>query len=152
MHHSKSRAYIHQSSTLLIFLKVNQGRCSRMILISLSRVMAYKLDVQQRIVCIKRYYSTNNISSVCRSFEEDHGKTVRWNTVKNLIVKFKETGSVLDKKSPGRPQSVNVALNRQIFQERLHEEHRNSGRHLSAEFQISQTSSRRIIKDSDFKI
>ena len=119
----------------------------------LTCAMSYVLDLQQRIFCIKQYYSTNNISIVCRNFESNYGRTVRWNTVKDLINKFEEiTGSVLNKEKPGRPPSVNLNSMKEIVQEKLLEKPRNSGRRLSAELRVSPTTLRRIIKDLGFKI
>lgn len=97
------------------------------------------LTLQQRIYCVKKSYSLNNVSAVCRSYEEEFGVSVRWNTVQEIIRRFEETGSVEDRKKPGRTPSVTNDNNQLIVAEVLSEEPQNSTRRLSRELQLSQT-------------
>ena len=121
-------------------------------IILLLAIMARQLSLDERIFCVKEFYSSKNISLVRRSFENTFGTSVRWHTVKDIVTKFEETGSVGDNKTrSGRPASVNTGSNQLIVEEVLTEKPRNSTRRLSEELAISRSSIRRIIKELGLK-
>ena len=106
-----------------------------------------RFSLKQRIFCIKSFYSSNNIQKVCRDFENEFGESIRWHTVRDLVNKFKETGSVEDKQRSGRTPSVTNEIKCKAVSEKLRMNLRASSRNLSDEFGVSQTSIVRIIKN-----
>lgn len=114
--------------------------------------MANILNLQQRIYCVKNYYSTENYNTVCSDFERDFHRTVRRQTIRDIVGRFEEFGSVEDKRRSGRPLSVNTQLNRQVVSETILQEPKNSSRKLSKELQIKRSSLQNIIKSLGLKV
>lgn len=114
--------------------------------------MANRKSLQQRIFCVKKFYELSNVNSVCRNYTEEYGDSIRWHTVKEIVNKFEETGSVADMPKTGRPPSVNTEQNQLIINEVLTQQPRNSLRNLSKELDIAFASVQRIIKKLGLKV
>ena len=61
-----------------------------------------RLTTHQRIFIVKPFYKTENKSETCRLFEREFQRTVKRDTVANIIQKFEDTGSTEDIKRSGR--------------------------------------------------
>ena len=133
------------------FVEVKLTLNSSYTFIHRGNVMARQLTTNERIFCVKKFYSSNNVSLVCRDFENTFKSTVRWHTVKDIVTKFEETGSVVDKIRSGRPPTVNIERNRMQVGEFISTQPRTSSRRLSEELHISRSSLRRIIKELGLK-
>ena len=114
--------------------------------------MAHKVTIEQRIFCVKETYALNNINQVCRDFENKFGTSVRWHTVKAIIDRFEEHGSVLDKPRTGRPVSATSDDNSSSVREALIQTPRNSLRRLSQELNLTRMSVQQIIRKLGFKL
>lgn len=114
--------------------------------------MPHRISVEQRIFCIKNYYSTNNISTVCTNFENEFDVSIRWHTVNELVKKFELTGNVADKPRSGRSSSINSERNQVAVSATLRQNPQQSTRKLSRELDISQRSIVRIIKKLGLKV
>ena len=65
------------------------------------------LDLNERIWVIKQYYKIDNFCAVQREWKRNFdSKPPSHTTLQRLILKFEETGSVLDNLRSGRPNSV----------------------------------------------
>lgn len=113
--------------------------------------MPHRLTLQERVFCVKHYYSENNVNAVIRRYEDEFGKPIKWDTIKNLVKRFEDTGTVEDKKREGRPSSVTSENNKLVISETLRQQSQNSTRNLAREFNLSQSSVVRIIRKLGLK-
>lgn len=67
-------------------------------------------------------------------------------TVYKTIERFLEKGDLLDRPGRGRPVTVSTPRNREVIRKRIHRNPRKSLTRLASELNISETSTRRIIK------
>ena len=65
--------------------------------------MPTKLSKDERVFIIFYFGKSGNISDVQREFTKEFRKDPpMWKTIQQLVKKFKETGSVMDTKKPGK--------------------------------------------------
>ncbi|CAG2179354.1 unnamed protein product, partial [Oppiella nova] len=73
----------------------------------------HKFTLQERIELIKIFYSGKSLKQTARVFAERHPDCDHLPTssgITRLVRKFETTGSVLDKRIPGRPKTSRVQL------------------------------------------
>jgi len=69
----------------------------------------HKFSLQERVELIKIFYGGNSLKQTARIFAEKHPDCQHLPTtsgITRLVRKFETTGSVLDKRIPGRPKSL----------------------------------------------
>ena len=109
-----------------------------------------RYTVQERIKIVEAYFSTKSVVLTQRQFRRDF---LRKNppsrlTIRCLLEKFRETGSVGDKNKghSGRPRSSRTDNNIEALRQRLEESPRKSTRRLSQEVDLSRTTVRWIMR------
>ncbi|KAK0166333.1 hypothetical protein PV328_004759 [Microctonus aethiopoides] len=114
---------------------------------------------EQRVFIVEQYFKNNEgLAATVRNFRTKYGRDSNLNssTVKRLIKKFRETGSISDLKHSGRPSTSRSAQNIDAVRESLAESPGTSIRHRCQELGISRSSLQRILtKDlhlHDYKI
>jgi len=132
-----------------------------------------RYTIQQRVFIIEQFLKINeSLAAAVRKFHTKYGRNsvLTSSTVKRLIEKFRETGSVGDAKHTGRPktsrsnvnmsicqyvnmsicQYVNMSIcqyvNIEAVRESVGENHGTSIRHRGQELQISRSSLQRILE------
>ena len=108
-----------------------------------------RYSVQERIKVVEAYFATKSIVLTQRQFGRDFpGRNAPSRlTVRRLLDKFRETGSVGDKNKghSGRPRSARTENNIETLRQRLAESPRKSTRRLSQEAALSRSTVIRII-------
>lgn len=107
-----------------------------------------EITLQQRIYVVQTYYENQrSIKNTYRKIRDFFGVSKRphENSIRNLIKKFEETGSVENIKPPGRPRNVRTSENIAIVSESVVSEPTMSIPRRSQELDISSTSLWRIL-------
>lgn len=113
--------------------------------------MASRRSLEERVHIILQYAKFENFEEITRRWK-DHFPTVAPDrkTMRLLVDKFKETGSVNDLERPGRPRSVTSQESIERVVEVLHEDPQTSVRRGSLAAGISRTSFHRAIREVGF--
>jgi len=100
--------------------------------------MAAKFTTAERVAIVKMYYGCKNMEEVRRRWRANFNSSVpAAATIRELLQKFEETGSVLDVPPPGRPKTACIdELGEQIASS-LDRSPQKSTRRLSAELGVS---------------
>ena len=111
--------------------------------------IAKQFSDQERIKIIELYFATKSTVLVQRQFRREFPgrKIPHRNTIKNLVEKFRDSGSVTNnnKGHSGPPSTATTPAHVQDVRAHLEQSPRKSTRRLSQEVGISRTSVRRII-------
>ncbi|CAG2102401.1 unnamed protein product [Medioppia subpectinata] len=89
------------------------GDCERKQSSAAATAVNHKFTLQERIELIKIFYSGKSLKQTARVFAERHPDCDHLPTssgITRLVRKFETTGSVLDKRIPGRPKTSRVQL------------------------------------------
>jgi len=116
---------------------------------SLGLVKMERYTIQQRVFIIEQYLKNNeSLAAAVRKFHTKYGRNsvLTSSTVKRLIEKFRETGSVGDAKHTGRPKTSRSNVNIKAVRESVGENPGTSIRHRGQELQISRSSLQRILE------
>ena len=108
-----------------------------------------RYTIQQRVFIIEQYLKNNeSLAAAVRKFHTKYGRNsvLTSSTVKRLIEKFRETGSVGDAKHTGRPKTSRSNVNIEAVRESVGENPGTSIRHRGQELQISRSSLQRILE------
>ena len=108
-----------------------------------------RYTVQERGKIVEAYFATKSVVLTQRQFRRDFpGRNPPSKlTIRHLLEKFRETGSVGDKNKghSGQPRSARTANNSETVRRRLEVSPRKSTRRLSQETHLSRTTVRRIM-------
>ena len=106
---------------------------------SLGLVKMERYTIEQRVFIIEQYFKNNKSLAAVRKFHTKYGRNsvLTLLTVKRLIEKFRETGSVEDAKHTGRPKTSRSSVNIEAVRESVGDNPGNSIRRRGQELQIS---------------
>ena len=79
--------------------------------------MQARLTTEQRIYAVKTFYQTDNKSETCRLFNNEYGRTVKRDTVSDIVKRFEETGTVNEMPRSGRQKLVTSPQNKETIQQ-----------------------------------
>ena len=101
--------------------------------------MAFKLNRNQRIAAVRRYYrcGSNAAEASRRLSEEFHIHVVQGRNIKLLVNKFETTGSVNDAPRPGRSTTATSDEKGEQLEASLINSPQKSVRRLSRELEVS---------------
>ncbi|XP_036185884.1 DDB1- and CUL4-associated factor 16 isoform X2 [Myotis myotis] len=103
---------------------------------------------EQRIFIVEQYFKNNEgLAATVRNFRTKYGRNsdLTSSTVKRLIKKFRETGSISDLKHPGRPSTSRSTQNIEAVRESVAKSPGTSIRRRGQELDISKSSLQRIL-------
>ena len=103
---------------------------------------------QQRVFIVEKCLKNNeNLAATVRKFYTKYGRNsvLTSSTVKRLIEKFREVGSVRDVKHTGRPKTSCSNVNVEAVRESVAENPRTPIRRYGHELQITRSSLQRIL-------
>lgn len=109
-----------------------------------------ELAISERVWLCEEFMKLGNAFAVLRRWPF-RSKKPDPKTVRNIVKKFRETGSVLNKKPPGRRRSILVEQNFNQVGVKVEADPMKSTRQLSLELEMSQSSVCRILKEMDMK-
>ena len=115
---------------------------------SLGLVKMERYTIEQRVFIIEQYFKNNeSLAAAVRKFHTKYGRNsvLTSSTVKRLIEKFRETGSVGDAKHTGRPKTSRSNVNIEAVRESVGDNPGTSIRRRGQELQISRSSLQRIL-------
>lgn len=104
--------------------------------------------IEQRVFIVEQYFKNNEcLAAVVRKFHTKYGRNsvLTSSTVKRLIEKFRETGSVGDAKHTGRPKTSRSNVNIEAVRASVGDNPGTSIRRRGQELQISRSSLQRIL-------
>lgn len=104
--------------------------------------------IEQRVFIVEQYFKNNEcLAAVVRKFHTKYGRNsvLTSSTVKRLIEKFRETGSVGDAKHTGRPKTSRSNVNIEAVRASVGDNPWTSIRRRGQELQISRSSLQRIL-------
>lgn len=102
----------------------------------------------QRVFIIEQYLKSNeSLAGTVRKFRAKYGRNINLSssTVKRLVAKFRESGSINDVHSTGRPKTSRSNGNIESVRQNVREHPGTSIRHRGQELQISRSSLQRIL-------
>lgn len=103
---------------------------------------------EQRVFIVEQYFKNNEgLAATVRNFRTKYGRNsdLTSSTVKRLIKKFRETGSISDLRHSGRPSTSRSTQNIEAVRESVAESPGTSIRHRGQELDISRSSLQRIV-------
>jgi hypothetical protein len=113
--------------------------------------MSRQFNIADRVAIIRSYYELKNAEEVRRRWSASGmSPAPAATTVRDLVKKFEQTGSVLDVKHTGRPQSVRTDELRGNIAASLERSPQKSTRRLSAELGCSHVTVYRALKDMNY--
>lgn len=110
-----------------------------------------RLTTHQRIFIVKTFYKTENKSETCRLFKREFQRTVKRDTVADIIQKFEDTGSTEDIKRSGRRSSICTDKNKCVVKNAFTQSPTKSTRRASQELGISRRSIQRMLYQLEMK-
>ena len=111
-----------------------------------------QLDVKEKIWIVKHMYRLEYPINVQRLWSKEiNNNPPHRDTIRLLMKKFEETGSVLNIDPPGRPVSVTDQITKDEVASILEKDPQTSTRQMSSGLNISRTSVQRIYKAMGYK-
>ena len=110
-----------------------------------------RLTTHQRFFIVKTFYKTGNKRETYRLFERECRRTVKRDTVADIIRKFEDTGSTEDIKRSGRRSSICTDENRSVVKDAFTQSPTKSTRRASQELGISRRSIQRMLHELELK-
>ena len=111
-----------------------------------------QLSLKEKIWVVKQMYRLEYPVNVQRLWcKENNNNPPHRNTIRSLINKFEQTGSVLNDDAPSRPIAVTDQATKDEVSSILEEEPQMSTRRTSAQMNISRSSVRHIYKSLGYK-
>ncbi|CAF4656865.1 unnamed protein product [Rotaria sp. Silwood2] len=111
-----------------------------------------QLNINEKTWIVKHMYRLEYPINVQRLWSKEiNNNPPDRKTIRSLMNKFEQTGSVLNIDLPGRPVSVTTQATKDEISSILENEPRTSTRQMSTDLNISRTSVRRIYKSMGFK-
>lgn len=109
-----------------------------------------RYTTEQRVFIVEEYFKNNeSLAATVRKFRTKYGRNIDLSssTVKRLIAKFRNTGSIGDAKHTGRPKTRRSDVNIEAVRDSVGENPRTSIRRRGQELQISRSSLQRILTE-----
>lgn len=103
---------------------------------------------EERVFIVAQYFKNNeSLAATVRNFRTKYGRNsnLTSSTVKRLIKRFKDTGSICDLTHPGRPSTSRSKQNIEAVRDSVVENPETSIRHRSQELNIYSSSLQRIL-------
>ena len=109
--------------------------------------MAFRLTKEQRIAAVKHFYKCNdNAAAAARRLSEEFDiHEVQGRNIKNIVLKFEETGSVSDLPRSGRSCSATTDVKGDELMLSLERSPQKSSRRLASELMVSPSSVLRLL-------
>jgi len=114
--------------------------------------MSLRLSVEEKIQIVLLYAKYENIQEVKRQWKNHFATAAPVDeTIRNIVKKFKETGSVHDRERSGRPRSVVTEQAKQNIREMMQEDANISIRRGAGDINMTRSSYHRAIEEAGLR-